>query len=509
MRPTMPLLIVFLPFTGAFSWAHTSLWKKASPQVGEGEYAPIPQELAMVLEGSESLEKYATRPDCFRRAAGLIRTGCAELETHEEERVRAALSMTLCELATAEHLSPPMECIPFQVGSDGQTWPYTGDPPGKCVEALSRSAQYWSSYSGYLREVPQLCFAFRRWNDIDTAKDLHRNSTLQSLALLRHLTDREAAFERGFSDVAALSEKMQTLFAEMQMSSTALGVASDGISEQIRHSLNEMSRAFIDTMVQTRYDAAEVRSHELTKIETRVENALQDLALATSTFAPVLHDMLSLSMEQVHSSMELKLRDVNELSARIEHRFLKFENDFVMLQYGIHLLIGDTQLAGAELGERLRDSLAAHEKQLEIAKVADDTALALSDLVDKARAEIQNLNSTAVAMRESLLDSTSAGWDLVTWSWLEAASMYLVKSIWKVDVVSSDLPVLRALFALSGVLRWLLSMAFSGLMVSPFLIFHVCVSFSGLRRARLSCSRRAGLCSPRMTENTTPSTAPL
>ncbi len=35
MRPSMPL-IAFLPLTGAFSWAHTSLWKSASPQ-GSGE----------------------------------------------------------------------------------------------------------------------------------------------------------------------------------------------------------------------------------------------------------------------------------------------------------------------------------------------------------------------------------------------------------------------------------------------------------------------------------------
>jgi hypothetical protein len=49
------------------------------------------------------------------------------------------------------------------------------------VSALSRSAQFWSSYSGYLREIrepdhfyvmllmlpsAQLCFAFRRWMEI-------------------------------------------------------------------------------------------------------------------------------------------------------------------------------------------------------------------------------------------------------------------------------------------------------------------------------------------------------
>ncbi|KAI0827085.1 hypothetical protein BC628DRAFT_1370774, partial [Trametes gibbosa] len=245
----------------------------------------------MALEASASLETYATKPDCFRRSAGLIRTGCAELEAHEDARVRAALSMTLCEIATAENLSPPMECIPFQVDYDGQLWPKAADSPGKCVEALSRSAQYWSSYSGYLREVPQLCFAFRRWNDIDVAKELHRNSTLQSLALLQHLVDRERLFERGLNDSVAFSEQIQKVFAELQMSSAALSVASNSISEQLRVSIEEMSRAFLDSILQTRHDAASARFDDLAKIEFRLENALHDVGVRST--GPARHGLIA------------------------------------------------------------------------------------------------------------------------------------------------------------------------------------------------------------------------
>ncbi|KAI0372102.1 hypothetical protein BV20DRAFT_143358 [Pilatotrama ljubarskyi] len=184
---------------------------------------------------------YTSRPDCFRRAAGLIRANCAALETSEDERVTAALSMTLCEIATAEQQSPPMECISFQiVGGDGQPRPSFGGSPGKCVEALSRSAQYWSSYSGYLREIPQLCFAFRRWNDIDVAKELHRNSTLQSLALLQHLTDREIALAQTIDQSNRLAEDMLVTLAELRSSSGAINTAADGISEQLYLAFNEV-----------------------------------------------------------------------------------------------------------------------------------------------------------------------------------------------------------------------------------------------------------------------------
>ncbi|EKM56544.1 uncharacterized protein PHACADRAFT_92028, partial [Phanerochaete carnosa HHB-10118-sp] len=133
----------------------------------------------------------ATRkPDCFQRVASALRVHCEQLEMNEEERIRAATSMTLCELATANHW-PPLECAPLAVDD-----PSSGHPSrsslDSCVGALSRSAQYWSSYSGYLREarerdflidvskmaqlryVAQLCYAYRRWHDIG-ASNSHTN----------------------------------------------------------------------------------------------------------------------------------------------------------------------------------------------------------------------------------------------------------------------------------------------------------------------------------------------
>ncbi|KAJ3810903.1 hypothetical protein EV368DRAFT_26180, partial [Lentinula lateritia] len=138
--------------------------------------------------------------DCFHKVAGSIRTRCSELDMNEEERVVAAISMTLCELATAKHHTPPMECDMFSArlrasgpreGFSDEQEEFEADIRGNCVNALSRSAQFWSSYSGYLREVPQLCFTFQRENDIDNAKDLFRNISLNQEQFLRMAVDRE------------------------------------------------------------------------------------------------------------------------------------------------------------------------------------------------------------------------------------------------------------------------------------------------------------------------------
>ncbi|KAF8198577.1 hypothetical protein BJ912DRAFT_1055458 [Pholiota molesta] len=80
--------------------------------------------------------------------------------------VAAAITMTLCEVATAKHYSLPLECRPYLHDEPTGKARISSKVQGECVDSLARSAQFWSSYSGYLREVPQLCHAFRRWNDI-------------------------------------------------------------------------------------------------------------------------------------------------------------------------------------------------------------------------------------------------------------------------------------------------------------------------------------------------------
>lgn len=138
----------------------------------------------------DSLLDYTRKPDCFRRAASALRMRCAEADMREDERINgnvlmsllwayltlniAAIVMTLCELSTASHHSIPLECTPFSLDKiDQVSLEFLSQ--GDCVEsvilkcvillliralyrAFSRSTQFWSSYSGYLREVRACIF---------------------------------------------------------------------------------------------------------------------------------------------------------------------------------------------------------------------------------------------------------------------------------------------------------------------------------------------------------------
>ncbi|KAI0047693.1 hypothetical protein FA95DRAFT_1492199, partial [Auriscalpium vulgare] len=132
-----------------------------------------------------SVSARARKPDCFRSAAAQLHARCADLELDEGARVRGAITMTLCELQTAQYHSTPMECAPFAGGVAAAE--LVDVPFAPCVDAISRSAQFWASYSGYLRDIPQLCLAYQKANEQDTARELYRNATLEKVALLRYM----------------------------------------------------------------------------------------------------------------------------------------------------------------------------------------------------------------------------------------------------------------------------------------------------------------------------------
>ncbi|KIM55725.1 hypothetical protein SCLCIDRAFT_1220894 [Scleroderma citrinum Foug A] len=157
----------------------------------------------------------------------------------EQERIYAAISMTLCELATARHYAPPLECAAFAKGQVP-----SGHTQAECVEALSRSAQFWSSYSGYLREIPQLCFAFRRWSDIDVAKEIYRNITAEKLALVRFLTEREKNAVATQRSWAHANQGLQDIVQALQTTSTWLSGHSDTVTTAINRNLQSVRKVF-------------------------------------------------------------------------------------------------------------------------------------------------------------------------------------------------------------------------------------------------------------------------
>ncbi|KAF8341875.1 hypothetical protein F5887DRAFT_361900 [Amanita rubescens] len=110
-------------------------------------------DITAMFRAHKAIEKPHHKTDCFLRVSSTIRARCHQDHMPEDERIHAAISMTLCELATANYQSPPLECASFSLDAQTAGMAATHRLQRDCVEALSRSAQFWSSYSGYLREI--------------------------------------------------------------------------------------------------------------------------------------------------------------------------------------------------------------------------------------------------------------------------------------------------------------------------------------------------------------------
>ncbi|KAF8331841.1 uncharacterized protein EI90DRAFT_3055606 [Cantharellus anzutake] len=178
--------------------------------------------------------------DCFKTAVHTIQSECSQnRELDLPSRVRASISMTLCEITTTERLSVPLECQEYRNEAhytfSDKRLSKIDTVQSQCVEALSRSAQLWTSYSGYLREIPQLCFAFGTWNEVDIAKSLYRNATIEIsalLAVLRRDADRMALAAEEIS-------KSTGIFGSLSSALEQTSITLDRSANQFRNTLYE------------------------------------------------------------------------------------------------------------------------------------------------------------------------------------------------------------------------------------------------------------------------------
>ncbi|CAG8607116.1 1700_t:CDS:10 [Cetraspora pellucida] len=125
------------------------------------------EEKMIVERGHASLIQFERKQNCFKDAALTLRHGCRNIDISDNDKIKYAVRLTMCEIATA-NLVAPMECNDIQ-------------DVGTCVEALARIPQLWTSYSGYFREVFHMCFAVRYSLERDLLEELHRNITQNQL----------------------------------------------------------------------------------------------------------------------------------------------------------------------------------------------------------------------------------------------------------------------------------------------------------------------------------------
>ncbi|GBE87534.1 Nuclear fusion protein [Sparassis crispa] len=472
------LLTILPPYSCGFSWA--KLRSPARPHIGT-QFDDVlgTDEIAMILRNAESLESYTRERDCFRHAAGRIQMRCGQLDMDEGERIKAAISMTLCELATAKHHAPPLECASFAPDADTPDTLSSTESLGCCVDALSRSAQYWSSYSGYLREVPQLCYAFRRWNDIDTARDIYKNATIEKMALLRYLNDREIRLHEGSQLSRRILSDMERILDDLRLSIMSSELASDKMMNGMQAGLQETVVVLRDALYEVLQHSEDTQTRAALQVRSAIDSVTDRHAESLDGLVLAFEQSLRSNVEQLFFHMEEQHQNVFNVADTFRLRSAELSTNLEVMQESVIGLLLVTSQAVAELEMHVEQAHSANHAQLAATDSAVRLTEALTELTDKTHAEIEKINGTALAVKQGLLSGSfereTFGWYWSTWG--KAGVVYLLEIILRVNPVYLEyltgLPTVRMLALCFRLIWHLLQVSFSSLMSMAVLLISL------------------------------------
>ncbi|KAF8126220.1 hypothetical protein EV363DRAFT_1418934 [Boletus edulis] len=362
-----------------------------------------------LLSNKDVLQSYQQKPDCFQNAISLVKARCEESRMDEQERIQAAIGMTMCELATARHYLPPMECAAYVRAGHKASSP-TPKGQARCVDALSRSAQFWSSYSGYLREIPQLCFTFRRWIDIDTAKDIYRNITEEKAFFVRFLIEREKASKTTQDLWGILAEEMRNMLEALRLASNGLKDTSD-ILTMTNFNSSQSLLMEVQSAIHEIEDRDRVNHEEImTKFYSMLERVERDHSDHLLGFLPAIQSSITYELSTAFALIKDESLRNRDAAAHVERRMGLLESGLSALQNSLEQLTGvmdeSSKLLEGSLMQARSASVIQGETMASMAHLMEGVHL----LSQTTHAELASINRTASALKESLIQAPSSEW---------------------------------------------------------------------------------------------------
>ncbi|KAG2003398.1 hypothetical protein CC2G_004002 [Coprinopsis cinerea AmutBmut pab1-1] len=325
--------------------------------------------------------QFSKSPDCFERAGTAIRFQCGRLD--EPQRVAAAIAMTLCEIGTARHYSIPMECGPFTPDMLKVQRP-DATIQGACVDALSRSTQLWSSYSGYMREIPQVCAAYHRLREIDIAREIYRNVTREKVALLRLLLSHEQRAENANVEWSKKHQVLEDIVLSFHRSSEALQSLPQELIQFMSNHMNTLAVDHKDAL----FEAIE-------KVQERqLEHNIE------------LQSHLLRSIVQHEKGIDRILNSIdNAIGPQVEMSMGKFLDTWNSIVTKMEASLSPSSSLGGSIEQMTRSTEALSRKTALILSALDKTSDTIHTLehshVDLSNS-VQSLNSLAEQLAETL-----------------------------------------------------------------------------------------------------------
>ncbi|KAG1803335.1 uncharacterized protein BJ212DRAFT_1487045 [Suillus subaureus] len=349
----------------------------------------------------------------------------------EDERIQVAIRLTLCELATARHHTSPLECSPF-INNVEPHIPHHA--AGDCVDALSRSAQFWSSYSGYLREIreagsllgcsvnscdqPSSALRSVDWMEIDTAKDIYRNITLEKLALIRFFREQQNGFTAAHQNWERSSTDLRDLVSVLKSTSGNIRDIADVTSTSIvqnTQSLFTKMEATLSVINQRSFDD-HIRS--LDKVDRRIDDLTLSHSKSMSSLLSLVESRLTTEIEAIASLMLEQSLQSRVVADQVQQKWSALDATFIAMQNSFHDLQGVITRLTFSLDTSLSQVVHVQEIQREVAESVSLLDNRISQLTEVTHRELETINQTALALIDTFQRKSKHEAWLIHLQWL-------------------------------------------------------------------------------------------
>ncbi|KAG1884491.1 uncharacterized protein F5891DRAFT_1004101 [Suillus fuscotomentosus] len=365
--------------------------------------------------GIGAFDGYMRKNDCFQDAARHAQSRCEVSHMSEDERIQVAIRLTLCELATARHHTPPLECSPFN-NNVGSHIPHHA--VGDCVDALSRSAQFWSSYSGYLREIPQLCFAFRRWMEIDTAKDIYRNITMEKLALIRFFLEQQREFTAAHQNWERSSTDLRDLISMLKSTSGNIRDVADVTSTSIIQNAQSLFTKMETTLSLINQRSFDDHIHSLDKVDQRIDDLTLSHSKSLSSLLSLVESRLTAEIEAIASLISEQSLESRAVADQVQQKWSALDATFFAMQNSFYDLQSMITGLAFSLETSLSQAMHIQEIQREVAESVSLLDNRISQLTEVTHRELETINQTALALIDTFQRKSKHEAWLINLQWL-------------------------------------------------------------------------------------------
>jgi len=175
-----------------------------------------------------------------------------------------------------------------------------------------RDVAYTRACSRIQHASAQLCYAFRRWNDIDTARDIYRNATLEKLTFLQRLNEREVAFRKAEEVSQLLLRDILDGVAVFRSTTTESQSALQDLLQRASADLDQRALALTDVIGVVLTTAERDQMEAISRVDSALGEALYLHSTSLNLVATTIGQSLRGEIEELMGAVGQHITGLRE-----------------------------------------------------------------------------------------------------------------------------------------------------------------------------------------------------